>query len=156
MGDDIQRRDVDENTVTNVFSAEVNHGLVIQTGSFEGDLQVHTPPGRSAEQESAMAELRQRLEAQEEAEREAEWHRERERRRRRRSQDIASALHAQEERVRPVRAVVPVVAAVLMAVLLAAGHFSVVSLVGAALCLACAAVARRGPTPFLEKFLGNR
>ncbi|MEU4205062.1 hypothetical protein [Streptomyces sp. NPDC045470] len=156
MGDDIRRRDIDEKTVTNVFSAEVNHGLVIQTGSFEGDLHVHTPPGRSPEEESAMAELRQRMAAQEEAEREAEWRRERERQRRRRSQDIASALHAQEERVRPVRAVVPVVAAVLVVVLLLVGNFSVVSFAGIALCVTCAAVARCAPTPFLEKFLGDR
>ncbi|MFK8846270.1 hypothetical protein [Streptomyces sp. Ac-502] len=153
MGDDIQRRDIDEKTVTNVFSAEVNHGLVIQTGSFEGDLHVHTPPERSAEQESAMAEMRQHLEAQEEARREAEWRRERERQRRLRSQDIASALHAQEERVRPVRVVVPVVAAVLMLVLLLVGNFSAVTFVGVALCVTCAAVARHAPASFLEKFL---
>ncbi|WP_030019838.1 hypothetical protein [Streptomyces monomycini] len=155
MGDDIQRRDVDEKTVTNVFSAEVNHGLVIQAGSFEGDLHVHTPPERSAEQESAMAEMWQRLAAQEDARREAEWRRERERQRRRRSQDIASALHAQEERVRPVRVVVHVVTTVLMLVLLMFGNFSAVSFAGVALCIAGAAVARFAPTSFLEKFLGK-
>ncbi|MEU7155771.1 hypothetical protein [Streptomyces chrestomyceticus] len=156
MGDDIQRRDIDRKTVTNVFSAEVNHGLVIQTGSFEGDVHVHTPPEQSAGQEAAMAELRQRVEAQEEAEREAGRRRERERQRRRRSQELASELHAQEERVRPVRVVVPVVSAVLVLVLFMVGNFSVVSFVGVALCIAVAAVARYAPISFLEELLGKR
>ncbi|MFH8343484.1 hypothetical protein [Streptomyces sp. NPDC018045] len=156
MGDDIPRRDVDGRTVTNVFNGEVNHGLVIQTGSFEGDVHVHTPPGQSAGQDSAVAELKQRLEEQERAEREAACRRDRERRRRRRDQELASALRAREERVRPIRVLAPPVFCVLAFVLLLVTDFSPVSYLGLFLCFTGAAVARYASTSTLEGFLGKK
>ncbi|WP_413796824.1 hypothetical protein [Streptomyces iranensis] len=96
MGDDIRHRNVNDRPVTNVISGGVNHGLVIQTGSFEGDVHVHAPPGQSAERESAMAELEQRLDAQERTERE----------RQRRAQEQREAERRKEREHRRVRRIV--------------------------------------------------
>ncbi|MFD7665953.1 hypothetical protein [Streptomyces sp. NPDC059788] len=156
MGDDTPRRDIDERTVTNVFNAEVNHGLVIQTGTFDGDVHVHTPPGRSPEQDAAMTELKRRLEAQERAEREAGLRREQERRRRRRNQELAGELQAREDRVRPIRTLAPAAFTVLAFVLLLVGNFSFLSYAGIFVCFTCAAVARYAPTSVLEEFLGKK
>ncbi|MGW1840386.1 hypothetical protein [Streptomyces sp. NPDC002067] len=54
--------------MSNVINGPVNHSLVIQTGSIEGELHVHTPPAQSPEQTSALTELQQRLDAQERTE----------------------------------------------------------------------------------------
>lgn len=93
MGDDARRRNVNDRPVTNVISGAVNHSLVIQTGSIEGDVHVHAPPGQSAERDSALAELKQRLNAQEQAESE----------RQRRAQEQRAAEHRKEQERRRVK-----------------------------------------------------
>ncbi|MEU1790591.1 hypothetical protein ABZ553_32905 [Streptomyces sparsogenes] len=165
MGDNTRPGDVNNRPVTNVISGGVIHGPVIQTGSFEGDIHVHAPPEQSAERDSALAELEQRLEAQERAEREerqrraeeqreTEWRRERERQNQRRNRRIEIRMQVREERADRVRSRLAVMfcalGLVLFVVGFSTGHRFFMPFLGLFLCLGGIPLARAIPTSVLE------
>ncbi|MFI7102298.1 hypothetical protein ACIBK8_23410 [Streptomyces sp. NPDC050161] len=164
MGDNTGRRNVNDPSVTNVISGPVNHSLVIQTGSFEGDVHVHASPEQSAERDSALEELKQRVAAQERAEeqerqrraqeqREAEYRKEQERRRRNRNLELDISDQIREERAGRIRLLLGVAFCALGLVLLVAGftgHHLFLPLFGIFLFFGGVPLARAIPTSALE------